>query len=462
MPEDKKDFPSLISQLENRDSFLRKEAARALGELGDSRAIEPLVNALGDQNLDVRASARRALEKHADDKLTVELLIKTLKDKRVWVRDEATYLLSEIGDERAVEPLMEVIDTGHSEYARRGLRRLADTRAAEPYIKALKSPDPDVRRIAARTLGFLQDKRAIEPLMEASQDDDRKVRYSAMFALGSFNDQGTIELSIRALKHQDSDIRFVAAYNLGRFQDKRAVEPLIEALQDDSGKVQYQAAKSLGELGEKSAIEPLYSYWVNGGSAIDALAKLGDVRVLPHLIEDLKDTYEGHEPRRWEAAIALGKLGDIRAVDPLVEILQDSNWQVCDIIKYAAIALGKIGDSRAIEPLAEAFEKEITYDEGWAEWEIEEERFYRRSHIAGAFCLLGDNTKLAVVIEGLNSSDNDIRYTAVQVLAECGDKRSLEVLEQQLKVENDLMIRLAIGDVLEKFRIDPLEQNQRG
>ena len=134
-------------------------------------------------------------------------------------------------------------------------------------------------------------------------------------------------------------------------------------------------------------------------------------------------------------------------------IKYSNNWQVCDIIKYAAIALGKIGDSRAIEPLAEAFEKEITYDEGYAEWENEEERFYRRSYIAGALCLLGDNTKLAVVIEGLNSSDNDIRYTAVQVLAECGDKRSLEVLEQQLKVENDLMIRLAIGDVLEKLRI---------
>ena len=45
------------------DSEKRANATKALGELGDEMAIEPLVNALKDDNDDVRYSAALALDK---------------------------------------------------------------------------------------------------------------------------------------------------------------------------------------------------------------------------------------------------------------------------------------------------------------------------------------------------------------------------------------------------------------
>jgi HEAT repeat protein len=54
-------LPSLVAALQHEVSNLRKEAAIALGEIGDRRAIAPLEAALADPDPDVRKLARLAL-----------------------------------------------------------------------------------------------------------------------------------------------------------------------------------------------------------------------------------------------------------------------------------------------------------------------------------------------------------------------------------------------------------------
>jgi hypothetical protein len=53
----------LIQALQDEDSFLRRMAAVALGNIGDARAIEPLTKALEDEDSLVRQAAAEALEK---------------------------------------------------------------------------------------------------------------------------------------------------------------------------------------------------------------------------------------------------------------------------------------------------------------------------------------------------------------------------------------------------------------
>ena len=43
--------------------ILRREAAEALVKIGDKRAVEPLIQALKDEDSDVRGGAARALGK---------------------------------------------------------------------------------------------------------------------------------------------------------------------------------------------------------------------------------------------------------------------------------------------------------------------------------------------------------------------------------------------------------------
>src|SRR4030042_6695678 len=112
----------------------------------------------------------------------VEGLIDALKDKDPIVRGDAAEVLGKIGDSRAVEPLIEALKDIVEYIALESLRRIGEP-AVEPLIKALKNKDTLIRSGAARALGAIRDKRAVEPLTEALKYGDMFVRSAAAVAL---------------------------------------------------------------------------------------------------------------------------------------------------------------------------------------------------------------------------------------------------------------------------------------
>jgi len=54
---EKKDIRGLLKALEYKDVDIRNKAAMSLGELGDIRAIKPLIQTLNDQNAHVSNNA---------------------------------------------------------------------------------------------------------------------------------------------------------------------------------------------------------------------------------------------------------------------------------------------------------------------------------------------------------------------------------------------------------------------
>ena len=61
--EGKKDVGTLIWLLKNEETGVRREAAAALGRIGDLRVLEPLTQTLNDEDEAVRVAVRDALEK---------------------------------------------------------------------------------------------------------------------------------------------------------------------------------------------------------------------------------------------------------------------------------------------------------------------------------------------------------------------------------------------------------------
>src|ERR1035437_5475993 len=109
----KGDVPGLIKALRyEKDSGVRHDAALALGKIGDARAVEPFIAALGDQNGLVRWSAAESLGAFGDAR-AVEPLIAALNDEESGVRDVAVAILGRIGGAQAVEPLR--VALGHQQ-----------------------------------------------------------------------------------------------------------------------------------------------------------------------------------------------------------------------------------------------------------------------------------------------------------------------------------------------------------
>ena len=150
----KRDVKGLISALGYvKDAEVRRSAAAALWEIGDARAVEPLIAALKDEVYVVRINAIKALGKIGDPRAVVPL-ISVLKDRDTNVRIDAAEALGMIGDARAVDPLIAALkdeDYYVGESAAEALGKIG-TPAVEPLIDALKDENTGVRKVVVKAL----------------------------------------------------------------------------------------------------------------------------------------------------------------------------------------------------------------------------------------------------------------------------------------------------------------------
>lgn len=107
---------------------------------------------------------------------------------------------------------------------------------------------------AAVSLGEIGDSRAVEPLIAALKNKGYTIRWKIVDALGKIRDRRAVELLIALLKDtNESDIvRFRVPDALGEIGDTRAVEPLIESLNDEDTIVREHAVKALEKISGKA------------------------------------------------------------------------------------------------------------------------------------------------------------------------------------------------------------------
>jgi HEAT repeat protein len=120
-------------------------------------------------------------------KSAVEPLIQALKHSNF--RREATEILGEIGDARAIEPIIQFMPYEKGifiDIMNRALSKITGKPAVEPLIQALKYQD--LRSEAIRILGDIGDAIAVEPLSRILLDDDWKTQQDTVFALGKIRD----------------------------------------------------------------------------------------------------------------------------------------------------------------------------------------------------------------------------------------------------------------------------------
>jgi len=176
----------LIAALESSDRALRREAAEALGEIGDSRATDPLVGRLGDSDSSVRMAAATALSK-IGDRRGIAYLFKALGSQDEVIRLRAIRALVEAGE--AVAP---------------------DLR------KGLRDPNPLVRCGAAKVLGENRAREAVPDLIEALWDKDAVVRMNAAVALGKIGASEAIAALQELAEDPDTTVAYYARWAIGR------------------------------------------------------------------------------------------------------------------------------------------------------------------------------------------------------------------------------------------------------
>ncbi|MCD6567584.1 MAG: HEAT repeat domain-containing protein [Dehalococcoidia bacterium] len=98
----------LIEALSSHGKRIRREAASALGEIGDPEAVTALTNLLGDKDGLLNKCARDALV--SIGKLSVPSLIEASADKNKQVRWNVAKALGEIADPASVPALIKLLE----------------------------------------------------------------------------------------------------------------------------------------------------------------------------------------------------------------------------------------------------------------------------------------------------------------------------------------------------------------
>jgi beta-lactamase regulating signal transducer with metallopeptidase domain len=181
-------------------------------------AVDALIDALRDQNADVREAAARSLGQLEDHRAT-QGLIAAMSDKVPDVRRAAAEALSQLEDKRSTDAFITALRDSDVEMRRiavNALGQLEDPKAAPALAAALKDGDSEVRASAASAVAELQDPRAVPALRELLNDKDADVRENAVNALSEIRDSTALEALIGALKSSDPVVRRAAADALGQ------------------------------------------------------------------------------------------------------------------------------------------------------------------------------------------------------------------------------------------------------
>lgn len=244
----------LIAQLTAEDLEVRRSAVVALGRLGDSSATPALVNTLGEESLVI----------------------------------EAASALAQIGDPRAVDGLLKLIgsdDASIRQAAVGALNSVIPPSMSERIIPLLHDPDPNVRESAVKIAGYFGYPKSADALLELSCDPNERVRCAAIEHLPYVEDERALDILVHAIRVETPNVRAAAARALGTMDAAAVVQPLIEGLSDEDVWVRYFSARALGRLKSEESVEALERV-INKEqfnhvriAALDSLGQIGGQRI---------------------------------------------------------------------------------------------------------------------------------------------------------------------------------------
>jgi HEAT repeat protein len=183
----------LIDGLKDSYWFARSEAANALGQEQDGRAVKPLLDIVADPDSTVESSAESAL---------------LLLCKEPGAPASPDDLANRLNDPNPKVVLISAVC----------LALLKDSRAVPVLLKLVASPDLTTRLGAVKGLGESGDPSVIPTLRQTLKDPEVNIRGWSIIELGNLKDQGALTdlQAIAADVTQPSSIRAAATISVGK------------------------------------------------------------------------------------------------------------------------------------------------------------------------------------------------------------------------------------------------------
>ena len=210
--------PDLIDNLQSEDASIAARAARALRRIGGPEVLRPVLDHYGNDG------------------------------------NQAAFAIEEMGHTVADELIRMYengeLNTGLAVNSVGMLTRFRRDKAVKVLDGLVESADMEVRVWGAAGLAVLGDARAVEPLLSLLDEEDWRYREGEIVdLLLNVDDSRVHDRIIELLVSDDFDVRFDVLWVLAQVGAPWAIKPLSDLLRSDDGNVRGRAAHALGELG---------------------------------------------------------------------------------------------------------------------------------------------------------------------------------------------------------------------
>jgi HEAT repeat protein len=211
-----------LEEILHWDEITREEAAKKLGDLGNEKAIKPLLQVLQeDDSANVREATAKALSNFCHIEHIAKDIADTMKEepspivrlamantigefeskdigkillnllegeKSHWVREAIVEALGKTNNRIFTSKLIEILENDPSKEVRiqaaKSLSRLGDKRMKQQLLHCFNTEkDDEVRSFVAETLTMFPEKEVIEVLIEALEDSEKLTRVAVSEAL---------------------------------------------------------------------------------------------------------------------------------------------------------------------------------------------------------------------------------------------------------------------------------------
>ena len=404
-------IPELIKQVNGSESYKRRIAIKALGELQAETATPILTDLVSndDEDVDIRIAAIKALGQLKADSITPEL-IKLLNSRNIGLCVAAAEVLGQLEVASAMPNLLRLLSKNEPYEIRRSaitaLGQIGDMAVMPDLVNSLMV-DGYVVINAAAALSYFNTEDVIAEVIKHPKMEKGEV-FSTLRSLVQQLDlpEERVPFFIDLLKDKAVSIRILAVLALQQLKAESAVPELLHVLQESSGRYYITpfVSEAFGVLGTEYKAEVVpelinalgRSSSDSGSTTINALGALGAQKAIPILLDKLQD--DPSEYRRAKAIEALSYVGARQIVSRLLRLLDDEKSS----IRNASVnALGELKARESVPQLEKLLRYASDSDGG---------NDQTRSAAALGLSLLQANESIPIIMAGLdNQRENQSR-----------------------------------------------------
>lgn len=226
----------------------------------------------------------------------------------------------------------------------------------DPLIRVLRERTFSEREDAIRILGKIKDVRAVAPISDALLYSDwMSIRSAAATALGEMGYDEALPALLEGLGDFEAPVRANVAEALGQLGSEKAVPTLIQTMRHEKGWNVRHMASALAKIGEP-ALKPLITLLANRDEeaalreiVAETLAQIIENHPTPHKVQasikltvDLLVAELPKRPKSIRSHIARAVLTKISGIvaDQLIEAFANSDPEIRDQVAYI------LGDSK--------------------------------------------------------------------------------------------------------------------